>query len=302
MSPLANLAFIFFLYNVLGWIVESIVVSVASRKWINRGFLASPMLPIYGSGVLVMLVCLTPIKELGLFVEIFGREINLAIVLVVIGGVVLCDLLEFVTSYVMEKIFHARWWDYSGKFCNLQGRICLEHSCYWAFSAWILLYVIHPFTEKTIELIPVNYQYFALGIALAVFVIDFLHSVKSASNIRAYMDKINAKIDKMQAWAMNEGVAGEQLVSDMNETEDFIAEQSQELDDWKSGTHLTDRAKKTTNDLAKRMAQMFYSYPNMQKHTYNALEKLRGLLNDVGERIVDPSKSSRKDAKIMMDE
>ena len=113
----------FFFYSAVGWLGESIYCSVGARKWVNRGFLKGPMCPIYGTGALAMAITLTPVKNLDIRVPMFGHDVLITPLLVFIAGMVVCDIVEFITSVLMEKLFHARWWDYSNKKFNIQGRI-----------------------------------------------------------------------------------------------------------------------------------------------------------------------------------
>ena len=105
---------IFFVYAFLGWCTEVSYAALRTGKFVNRGFLNGPVCPIYGCGVVVVLVGLTPLK--GNFVLLF------------LGSVVLTSVLELATGFVLEKLFRQRWWDYSDKPFNLGGYICLEFS------------------------------------------------------------------------------------------------------------------------------------------------------------------------------
>ena len=100
----------FLLYAFIGWVYESVLVSVSERRWVNRGFLNGPLCPIYGCGAVLAIVLLhdftNPIEIF--LISSFGASI-----------------LEYITSWGMEKLFHARWWDYSHYRFNIQGRICL---------------------------------------------------------------------------------------------------------------------------------------------------------------------------------
>lgn len=117
----------FFFYSAVGWLGESIYCSVGARKWVNRGFLKGPMCPIYGTGALAMAITLTPVKNLDIRVPMFGHDVLITPLLVFIAGMVVCDIVEFITSVLMEKLFHARWWDYSNKKFNIQGHLPRAH-------------------------------------------------------------------------------------------------------------------------------------------------------------------------------
>lgn len=119
----------FFFYCVGGWVVESTYCSVAERHFINRGFLNGPYLPIYGCGGIASALLLSRIgSPLGVFLT---------------GGALSC-LLEYVTSYVMERMYHARWWDYSDKPLNLQGRIWAGGFLQFGCCCLLVTYVSQP--------------------------------------------------------------------------------------------------------------------------------------------------------------
>ena len=88
----------FFFYSAVGWLGESIYCSVGARKWVNRGFLKGPMCPIYGTGALAMAITLTPVKNLDIRVPMFGHDVLITPLLVFIAGMVVCDIVEFITS------------------------------------------------------------------------------------------------------------------------------------------------------------------------------------------------------------
>ncbi|MBQ6265195.1 MAG: putative ABC transporter permease [Clostridia bacterium] len=181
----------FFFYSAAGWLIESCYCSVRPRKWVNRGFLTGPLCPIYGTGSLVFLVFVLPIKNnVSLPVTIAGRNLSLTPVLVFFAGLVLADIVEFTVSLMMEKMFHARWWDYSENFLNIQGRICFKHSIYWGLASIGFLYVIHPFVNRFFIKIPVDFVEVALAVILIIFVVDVFDAIRKAMDVRALIDKI----------------------------------------------------------------------------------------------------------------
>lgn len=122
---------IYMFYSVLGWVMEVILTYCNSKKFVNRGFLIGPYCPIYGSGVLLIMFILKRYvdRPLGLFCM----------------AVIICSILEYLTSYFMEKIFKARWWDYSNKRFNIEGRICLSYAMLFGIGGTLIMYFINPF-------------------------------------------------------------------------------------------------------------------------------------------------------------
>lgn len=112
LTDLEKYFLLFFAYSVIGWCMETILKSIKARHFVHRGFLIGPYLPIYGTGVLLVTMLLDPFMN------------NLPVLFIL--SILVCGTLEYFTSFILEKIFHARWWDYSQRPLNLNGRICAE--------------------------------------------------------------------------------------------------------------------------------------------------------------------------------
>ena len=162
--------YIFIIYSILGWFMEIIIVSTKKRKLTNRGFLIGPWCPIYGFGALFITLLLKKYYEdpLVLFIMSF----------------LLGSILEYVTSYIMEKIFHARWWDYSDHKFNVNGRISLITSLGFGFLGLILVYVFNPFFLKIVMNIPSIVFNIIMIIIGLIFITDIVTSFKIIYNIR----------------------------------------------------------------------------------------------------------------------
>lgn len=162
--------YIFIVYSIIGWLMEVLIVSTKKRKITDRGFLIGPWCPIYGFGALFITLLLRKYYEdpLVLFIMSF-----------LVGSV-----LEYVTSYLMEKIFHARWWDYSEHKFNVNGRISLTTSLGFGLLGLILVYVFNPFFLKIIKNIPSTIFHIIMIIILIFFIIDVITSFKIIYNLR----------------------------------------------------------------------------------------------------------------------
>lgn len=166
----------FFFYSAVGWAFESTYCSIGERKLINRGFLTGPMCPIYGTGTLVMEVLLyNPFKDNPIAVFLLGM--------------VFCDIVEYLTSFIMEKLFNARWWDYKDELLNIKGRICLKHTIIWGMASLAFVKLVHPrievifsrFSEKGIRI--------AVIAVLSVFIVDVIFAVIKATDFRRLISK-----------------------------------------------------------------------------------------------------------------
>ena len=120
---------LFWLYSFLGWLMETTLVSLQSKKFINRGFFMGPYCPIYGTGGVLLLV-LSPYKD--------------SPFLVFILSIVICSIIEYLTSYILEMIYKVRWWDYSNRMFNLNGRVCLFNSICFGLLGMLMVSYLNP--------------------------------------------------------------------------------------------------------------------------------------------------------------
>lgn len=120
----------FIIYAFIGWLMEVCVSLWNKHKFINRGFLIGPYCPIYGWGSLAIIL-------------VVGKNTT-DILAVFLKAILICSLLEYFTSYFMEKTYNVRWWDYSSKRFNINGRICLETMIPFGLLALLIIYVVHP--------------------------------------------------------------------------------------------------------------------------------------------------------------
>jgi uncharacterized membrane protein len=167
----------FLLYSILGWVYESCLVSIKSKSYVNRGFLNGPIIPIYGAGAVLICIILDPVSK-NLF-------------LVFLGGMVLASILEFVTSYVMEKLFHAKWWDYSNYRYNLQGRICPIVSLFWGALSVLMTVFLKPLSNSLIHKIPRRIGEILAIIIMVLILADLVSTVISTL-------KLNQKLTSMR--------------------------------------------------------------------------------------------------------
>lgn len=133
---LMHICIFFFIYAFLGWIVEVVFAVLKSGKFVNRGFLNGPVCPIYGFGVVLILLILEPLKN--------------NILVLFVCSVLLTSLLEFITGFVLEKVFHNKWWDYSTMPFNIKGYICLLFSIIWGLACVGIVLIIHPLIEMIV--------------------------------------------------------------------------------------------------------------------------------------------------------
>ena len=164
------LLLIFFVYSFIGYICEIISSSIVQKKLVNRGFLCGPYCPIYGVGSLFILFLLLRFKEDPVLVFVLGALITTSI--------------EYFTSFVLEKIFHNKWWDYSYMKLHIHGRVCLQNTLLFGFGTLLIIYMAQPFIHALLmKMSPLAINIIAYSL-LFVFVVDFIYSVIIAYNLR----------------------------------------------------------------------------------------------------------------------
>ena len=173
----------FYIYSFFGWIFESVYVSLRKRRWVNRGFLLGPFLPIYGGGAVMMLFVSEPFKS------------NL--ILTYFAGAVGATLLELVTGMVMESIFKVRYWDYSDRKYNYKGYICLESAVLWGFFTIAMNQAVHPAPLRLLAAVPALPLHVVFGIVSVFLVFDIISSVKEALDLRDMLEKMESLREEM---------------------------------------------------------------------------------------------------------
>lgn len=158
-------ASIFVIYAVIGWCVEVVYAAVDDGRFVNRGFLNGPVCPIYGFGGCIVVECLYSFRGMG-WLEF-------------IGAFFLTSILEFITGYVLEKIFHEHWWDYSNKPFNIKGYVCLKFSILWGISCVFILETIQPAIEKFVYWIPDKLDKILVVIVAIFFLADLIFTIAS---------------------------------------------------------------------------------------------------------------------------
>jgi len=156
----------FFIYSVLGWILETVYAYIVLGHFENRGFLIGPMCPIYGFGMLILTVGLEKYK---------GHNAKLFFV-----AAFVLTYFEYLAGFALDVVFGLKWWDYTNDFLNINGRICLFFTVSWGIIALLVVNYIHPFTEKIVDKALNKTTPIMLDIVVKVFVmiliIDFLLS------------------------------------------------------------------------------------------------------------------------------
>lgn len=161
--PRIYMYFIYFLiFSFVGWLLETCFSFYSLGHFTKRGFLYGPLCPIYGWGALMLIIFFSTYKKHNLKLFVYAA--------------ILFTVFEYVVSYGMEALFSLKWWDYTGEFMNLNGRVGIFYSFAWGIIAILFVNFIYPFFKKKINLvlskIPYNIQVISVYVLFAVFIAD----------------------------------------------------------------------------------------------------------------------------------
>ena len=178
----------FVLFSVMGWVYESAFCTIKTGKWQNRGFLYGPLCPIYGVGAAAITFIVDQAEAHGLSEMLWWQIFLIAF----FGSIVL----EYVTSYVLEKLFHAYWWDYSNVPLNLHGRVCLPASIGFGLAGLIVVYGIAPLTKRMVGWIAPSWMEFLSLVLMAVVAADTTLTVSVLTHFEQNVIALEATLNQ----------------------------------------------------------------------------------------------------------
>lgn len=194
MNLFLELALIFFLGSVSGWVLEVFFRRYISRanperKWINPGFCTGPYLPLYGCGLCIMYL-IAGLEEYHLIENPFWNELGLFLIMAVCMTVI-----EYIAGIISLKGGNVRLWDYTGEWGNIQGIICPKFSLIWAALGAVYYFLIHPHILEAVHWLSQNLAHsFAIGMFYGVFLIDVTHSLHLTAKLRQYAEENNVVV------------------------------------------------------------------------------------------------------------
>ena len=186
MLAAANVFLWLIAYSFFGWVYESILCSITSGSLVNRGFLNGPLCPVYGFGALTVIF-------------VFWQEPDISVWNLFFSSMVLTCTLEYFTSWAMEKLFHARWWDYSEYRFNLHGRVCLLGALAFGSFSVLLIKVVHPRVAGFIGGFPPEMILAAAGICFVAGAADCFVTVRHILALNGRLAEIQEAIDAHRA-------------------------------------------------------------------------------------------------------
>lgn len=190
------LALYFFVYGFLGWCTEVAFAAVKEQRFVNRGFLNGPICPIYGVGVSAVVLLLGPYTS------------NIA--LLYIASVVIVTVIEGLTGWIMDVLFHSKWWDYSDMKFNIGGYVCLTFSLVWGVACVAIMKFIHPLIHKALSFIPHTLGIVIIIIFTAALIADLSVTVSAIL-------KFNKHLEHMEKIAKELHEISDQIGDDISE-------------------------------------------------------------------------------------
>jgi uncharacterized membrane protein len=264
--PITQMFLYFCWYSLLGWMMESTYCSVLEKHWINRGFLHLPLCPIYGVGVLIMI---------NFFAPFTGNPL-----LFYVMATVVMSAWEYLVGWLLEVTTHMKYWDYSHKKFNLKGRICLSNCLWWGIASYLVIFWLHPLTERLLNRIPTlprQIVAIVLGVAVLGDTVITIRQLALFSKAMAKAEEARVQLE------LGKKELQQQLAERKEELEQSIAEKRSELgakaDKVKQSLELTKLEavrEKAVAEAMKRSNRFMKHYASLSSRNYaTSLAELR---------------------------
>lgn len=252
----------FFVYGFLGWCTEVIFAAFKQHRFVNRGFLNGPICPIYGVGVTLVIACL----------EAFQSNL----LLLYISSVILVTVLEGVTGWAMDKLFHNKWWDYSKLPFNIGGYVCLLFSLIWGVACIFIVYFVHPLIHQVLSLIPHTAGIALIAILGIALLSDMIVTTSAIVKFNQYLELLKHITDELHA--ISNQIRAE-LYQNVMHVLDMQESSRQKLDDVKLEVseeirmqivELKTRAQNLGEKVPKPARRLLKAFPKLESRNYKA--------------------------------
>ena len=252
----------FFVYGFLGWCTEVIFAAFKQHRFVNRGFLNGPICPIYGVGVTLVIACL----------EAFQSNL----LPLYISSVILVTVLEGVTGWAMDKLFHNKWWDYSKLPFNIGGYVCLLFSLIWGVACVFIVYFVHPLIHQVLSLIPHTAGIALIAILGIALLSDIIVTTSAIVKFNQYLERLKHITDELHAISNQ---IGSELYQNVMHVLDMQESSRQKLDDVKLEVseeirmqivELKTRAQNLGEKVPKPARRLLKAFPKLESRNYKA--------------------------------
>ena len=271
-----NTLLLYFIYSFFGWCVEVIYVALVGRRVENRGFLNGPVCPIYGFGMLGVLMALFPIQN--------------NIPLLFFGGMFICSLIEFIGGFALDKIFHMRWWDYSNRKCNVGGYICLRYSIMWGIGVVLAVRLGHPLVYTPIQKMNLYFKWSLIAVFVTIFTIDMIVTLKKLIGIRKNLGQLEVVAENLHAM-------GDQLKEVVGNSAIVLADKGNELTEnvKERQKELLEHRDELMEKLLKRQSTKIHPLPRLNKNGKSIrIEEYVRIIQEKLEQTIEKQLTERK--------
>lgn len=267
MDLFTNYLWFFIIYAFLGWWIEVAFHAVTKGKFVNRGFLNGPVCPIYGFGMIILLYFLSPLTD--------------NFILLFVGSVILTSALEFVTGFILEKVFNDKWWDYADRPFNIKGYICLSFSIMWGLAAVFVINIVHPPISNFISFFDNKIGSILLILLTAYFIADFIVTILGILNINKRFRLLEEMAARLKLYSNEIGEDIYKKVSSIVETTDKI---NKEIEDSKSRFETSIEKDFDIPELQKKYDKLIHKKHFVHKRLQNAYPNIKEKLSKLEDK------------------
>lgn len=254
----------FMFFSFAGWCMEVAYHTICCGDFANRGFLSGPVCPIYGVGAVMVIFALRPFSE--------------RLILLFIFAVIITSLLEFVTGFFLEKLFHTKWWDYSDIPFNIMGYVCLKFSLCWGVVCVFLIRVLLPGLDLVIDKIPYKVGVPILIICSLVYITDAACTIINLRNLNIKMKSIEEISFKIKLVSDELGIHISDSVSDIMEKTEGAAKVGKEK--MEEFDRLKNQFKEKLSDFNMSQKRIMKAFPSVSSDKYkNAIYNIKRYFN-----------------------
>ncbi|WP_207694549.1 hypothetical protein DOK67_0000323 [Enterococcus sp. DIV0212c] len=274
MNEFIKIVLLFFIYSFIGWLWETVYCSLKAGKFIYRGFLVGPYCPIYGFGILGVLYFLEPLRQ--------------NIIVLYLLSTVLVTILEYLTSYGLEKLFHASWWDYKDVPFNINGRVALPVSLFWGVGCVLIVRVIHPKVMLFETFLSEKFGMFLPIILLVIIISDLIYTLVNMQSFKKVTTQISTAVEerkqelstvlneKREELSVNISELKESVSGEINERKQV---KNAEWTSWLEELKDTPTIKKIVTHMSFNQRRWIRNYPKLKLKNVKNPSEVQEIIN-----------------------
>lgn len=276
MNEFIKIVLLFFIYSFIGWLWETVYCSLKARKFVYRGFLVGPYCPIYGFGILGVLYFLEPLKQ--------------NIVVLYLLSTILVTILEYITSYGLEKLFHASWWDYKDVPLNINGRVALPVSLFWGIGCVLIVRIIHPKVMLFEGYLSEKYGIVLPIILLLLIMTDLVYTLINMQSFKKVTAQISTAVEeRKQELTTTLTEKRDELSANLSELKESVSEginerkQDKTIDKnlWMEEFKETPLIKKLLTHMNYHQKRWVINYPNLKLKNVKNPTEVQQIINKI---------------------